>query len=279
MCEQTKLCSKCRENLPTFCFSTDKYKKSGIRSQCKDCCNIGKRSKYWDNPQEQRDRVNSYNARPEVLLTRSTKYTPSVVAKRCSKCKETLSASCFSLDKSDKSGLYRRCKDCNSRLTKERYRKNPKQFTDRNEAYRLLPETRAQINRRVKERKETCVTYRLRHNLRSRFYHALDKGYKSGSAVDDLGCSIEEFKTYMESKFSYAMSWNNHGNKKDMWSIDHIMPMSAFNLEDRQHVVLACHYLNLQPLWHIENIKKSNKIPVISIEHWSSHNDCKSVAA
>lgn len=42
--------------------------------------------------------------------------------------------------------------------------------------------------------------YRLERNLRKRFAIAIKKNYKTGSAVRDLGCTIEEFKTHIESK-------------------------------------------------------------------------------
>lgn len=47
-----------------------------------------------------------------------------------------------------------------------------------------------------------------------------------GSAVRDLGCSIEFLKSYLESKFTGNMSWENQGE----WYIDHIKPLSSFNL-------------------------------------------------
>jgi hypothetical protein len=52
------------------------------------------------------------------------------------------------------------------------------------------------------------------------------------------------------------MSWNNYGK----WHIDHVMPLSAFNLNNIEDVKKACHYTNLQPLWAIDNIKKSNTV-------------------
>jgi hypothetical protein len=68
---------------------------------------------------------------------------------------------------------------------------------------------------------------------------------------------MEEFKLYLESKFTPEMSWDNYGT---YWSIDHIYPLSKFNLECKEEQLKAVHYTNLQPLPVIENIKKSNKI-------------------
>jgi hypothetical protein len=84
---------------------------------------------------------------------------------------------------------------------------------------------------------------------------ALKRGTKTGSAVSDLGCSIEELKKYIETKFLEGMTWENYGK----WHIDHIIPLSKFNLSDREELLKAVNYTNLQPLWAEDNMKKSNK--------------------
>ena len=99
---------------------------------------------------------------------------------------------------------------------------------------------------------------RIGTNLRSRLNKAIKGNYKSGSAVFDLGCSIDEFKVYMESKFQLGMSWGNWGRKT--WHIDHIKPLASFDLSDRDELLNACHYTNLQPLWAKDNMMKSDRI-------------------
>lgn len=94
---------------------------------------------------------------------------------------------------------------------------------------------------------------RIAHNLRNRLGKAI-RG--EVSAVRDLGCSIDELKTILESKFTHGMSWDNYGE----WHIDHIKPLSKFNLTNSQEVLQACHYTNLQPLWAKDNIVKYNKL-------------------
>jgi hypothetical protein len=41
--------------------------------------------------------------------------------------------------------------------------------------------------------------------------------------------------------------------------INHILPLSGFDLTKEDQVKMACHYTNLQPLWAGDNLKKSNK--------------------
>jgi hypothetical protein len=101
--------------------------------------------------------------------------------------------------------------------------------------------------------------------LRNRLNRAIRKNYKVGSSVRDLGCSIEFFKQYLESKFHSGMSWENRGFGNDKWNIDHIIPLSSFDLSDRKQFLEACHYTNMQPLWQQDNLKKGNKILVEGI--------------
>jgi hypothetical protein len=48
------------------------------------------------------------------------------------------------------------------------------------------------------------------------------------------------------------MSWGNHGE----WEIDHIKPVTAFNINELPSIVNALS--NLQPLWKRDNRQKYN---------------------
>jgi hypothetical protein len=110
------------------------------------------------------------------------------------------------------------------------------------------------------QKREEDVQYRIKDALRARLNVALKRGFKAGSAVGDLGCSIPELRVHLERKFPPGMTWENWGKGFGKWNIDHIMPLAAFDLTDRQHVLLACSYLNLQPLWFEDNMAKGDKI-------------------
>lgn len=107
----------------------------------------------------------------------------------------------------------------------------------------------------VKRRRKTDINFYLKYKLRARLSSAVKRNQKSGSAVKDLGCTIPEFKKYMESKFQHGMLWDNRGKK---WHIDHIIPLAKFNLQDRQQFLIANHYTNLQPLWKKDNVAKGD---------------------
>ena len=99
--------------------------------------------------------------------------------------------------------------------------------------------------------------YKLTTAIRSRVRIALNNNQKTGSAIDDLGCSVDELKIYLENQFEEGMTWDNW--KHDGWHIDHIKPLSKFDLTDPVQFKEAVHYTNLQPLWWNENLKKGNK--------------------
>lgn len=105
---------------------------------------------------------------------------------------------------------------------------------------------------------EQLLKNRIRNNLRARLYRAIKGNFKAGSAVGDLGCSIEDFKLHIERQFKPGMNWGNWS--KTGWHIDHIVPLDVFDLTNREDIKKVCHYSNLQPLWSKENLSKGNKL-------------------
>ena len=45
-----------------------------------------------------------------------------------------------------------------------------------------------------------------------------------------------------------------------IWHIDHVLPISSFNLLDEEELHKAMNWINIRPLSPFKNIKKSNKI-------------------
>jgi hypothetical protein len=109
-----------------------------------------------------------------------------------------------------------------------------------------------------KSRESQDIVFSLNRKIRRRMWYALKKKKGSGQAIDFLGCSIDFLKGYLESKFQPGMTWEN--NTYTGWHIDHIVPLSAFDLTDVTQLKLACHYTNLQPLWAKDNLRKSDRI-------------------
>lgn len=135
-------------------------------------------------------------------------------------------------------------------------RKSEEEKKEQRKKYKLenIEKIRSQAAKRARERRKTDPLYKLRNNISRRIRENLNKGYKSKSTKKIIGCTIEELKLYLESKFSEGMSWDNYGD----WHIDHIIPISS--AKNDSEVYKLNHYTNLQPLWAEDNIKKSNNI-------------------
>ena len=111
--------------------------------------------------------------------------------------------------------------------------------------------------RNARERRKTNPSFKILESLRRRMLHALKGKNKSASTMDLLGVkNIEIIWQRFESLFQDGMTRENHG----IWHIDHITPCTAFDLTDPEQQKKCFHYTNLQPLWAIDNMKKSNKI-------------------
>lgn len=127
---------------------------------------------------------------------------------------------------------------------------------------RMKPSTRNRIitvQRRAKSahRYRTDVHFRLGMILRGRLLNAIKRQQATKtfqSHVRLLGCTIDQARKHIESQFEPWMTWENHGFRS--WHIDHIKPLSAFDLTDPEQVAEACHYTNLQPLDWQENLSK-----------------------
>ena len=209
-----------------------------------------------------------------------------------------LSLEKFSKDKRKKDGLLSNCKNCMAERWQHYYIKNKnqpeykKKALERSKQWILKPgnkekkakcdadyNARPEVKKRLaewgkqyhsksknkKRRAEQCkkrykndTQYKLLLLLRSRLWKAVKCNFKKGSAVRDLGCTIDELKIYLEKQFIDGMSWNNWSFK--VWHIDHKIPLSSFDLTDREQLLKAVHYSNLQPMWAHDNLVKHDKI-------------------
>lgn len=124
----------------------------------------------------------------------------------------------------------------------ENYRKNNKEHIH------------SLIIKRARERRKEDPAFRILCSARSRLHQVL-KSKKCDSTINLIGCTPNELKQHLENQFIEGMSWDNYGE----WHIDHIKPCAAFNFELEEKQSECFHYSNLQPLWAIDNLKKSAK--------------------
>ena len=132
---------------------------------------------------------------------------------------------------------------------KEYYQKNKEEIKRKNYEY-------------CKRRKTYDPLYKLILGIRAMILLSFKSNFtsKSKKTSEILGCTFEEFKMYLESKFDENMNWRNQGT---YWHLDHIIPISSAQTEEE--VYKLNHYTNFQPLYWLDNLKKSNKINQIDL--------------
>lgn len=169
--------------------------------------------------------------------------------KTCTRCKIYKESEKFSKDSKRVDGLQPNCKECSRAwYLKNRTKILQKAFENKD----FL--SKRKLEYQTRRRKEDPA-FRLAQNLRNRLNKVLKGRLKAGSAIRELGCSPSELKTHIENQFKPGMDWKNHGD----WHVDHIKPLSKFDLTDLSELREACHYSNLQPLWAKENLEKRDR--------------------
>jgi|694.fasta_scaffold91797_6 hypothetical protein len=148
-----------------------------------------------------------------------------------------------------------KCKSCKNKLEKEKRENDREKYNEIARTYVNANNEVINSKRRTREKihRANDPLYRLRHNLSTRLYLAVSK--KVGKTLELTGCSIDELKIYLESKFTKGMSWDNYGQ----WHVDHIRPCILYDLRDIDQQKECFHFSNLQPLWAKDNISKGSK--------------------
>jgi hypothetical protein len=271
--ELIKVCKKCGEIKWLERFSLDKRASDGKRGACKEC--QSKEKKEYRQRPEVKDRIKIqnkvYNQKPEVKAKkRQYAQKPEVKAlakeyrqKPKSKArKKELGQTPEAKARTKKRKMEPEVK-AKIRIYAREYNQKPKRkaYLKRyGHEYHQKPEVKARINDQTRKRRATDLNFRIAENLRSRGIQAIKNGAKGGSFVDDLCCSIDEFKAKVAKFFKPGMSWKkNWGKGPGKWHLDHIVPLSWFDLTNREQFKSAAHYSNYQPLWEEENFAKGDR--------------------
>lgn len=114
-----------------------------------------------------------------------------------------------------------------------------------------------------RQQRETNPQYRLRKALSQRLREGLrftgvDKNSLSIFVI--VGYTKEELIAHLERCFKPGMTLKNFRSK---WHIDHIIPMSKFDLNDPEQIKACFALTNLRPLWAGENRVKGDKIETL----------------
>lgn len=223
-------CPKCKNYNHISNFQKNKQNKTGINLYCKDCIRQIKKSSY-QKEKIRRNNIKKINSQITTNLNET---------KVCSWCNQEKSISEFSLNRTSLNGRTSYCKLCYN-------------------THKQTPQEKIKRNQYQKNKLSSDIQYKIVKIIRTRLYNIINQKnvIKIDSHVKALGCDIDFLKFYIESQFLYDMTWENWGV---VWQLDHIIPLSNFDLQDQNQFNIACHYSNLQPLYKHINLEKKDMI-------------------
>jgi len=233
---------------------TIKERKKKYREENKDKIQNNKKEYYEKNKDKIKSKVEEYyqnnkdeklkyghewhEKNREEILIRQKKYREENKEEISLKKKE------WYQENKDKVKKYQ--KDNKDHLTskkREHYHKNKDRYNELNRIY-------------IRNKKSNNPLYKLSCSIRTLITQSFKLRYtkKAKKTIEILGCTFDEFKIHIESKFTKEMSWDNYAT---YWQLDHIIPVSWAKTEEE--IYKLNHYTNFQPLEWRENISKGNR--------------------
>ena len=229
-----KVCVHCNFKKELMAFGKHRGRKDGYLEICKEC----------------------------RRQTRTDKQSKEYAKLRYERNKEKVAAQAKVRYEKNKESILARNKEYSKKWDKKNPEKRAgywKKYYEKNKAHLLKANTQYKAKRMKND-----PGFRAMVAVRKRLVRALKGERKFYSFMEKVGRSIQELRLHIESQFKPGMTWENYGNAG--WHIDHILPLSKFDLSNEKDFAKAVHYTNLQPLWQKENIKKSNKVsPELSL--------------
>jgi len=105
---------------------------------------------------------------------------------------------------------------------------------------------------------------KFKRAIRCRIYISLKK--KELNTIDYLDATTDEYIKWM---LSYGYEYNLEN--KTEWHIDHVIPLSKFDLDDREQQLIAFNWRNTMPLSVRDNLSKNNRIDTLQIKLHLNH--------
>lgn len=256
--KEHRKCSKCLEIKELSEFTKNPTTKHGRCYNCKTCSRLQAKESYQRHRESRKAKVKEYRKNNPTLSEKRKVY----IKEYAEKNKEVLREKAKIRRHQNLEEFNRKQREYKSK-NREKILSNAREYKKKNkdrisrrrkELRDQNPEHNKKHSKYILNKMKEDVNFKIACGLRNRMHKALIYECKTGSAVRDLGCSISDFKVYMENKFQEGMTWENWS--KYGWHIDHIKPLASFNLSDPEEFKKAAHYTNLQPLWAKDNLSK-----------------------
>lgn len=256
-------------------------------NKCKDCvneeiqekiangeqktCPVCKDSKTWEHFWIGKDSCKECQGAKRKQQKEERKKDTTTM-KKCNTCNEEKSiqeftvrcAKCKACAKDGKQEYLKSTRAHRTEMTRK-YRENHPEYVKKDlentKAYNKAH--RAEISAKERQRKIDDPAFKLRKDMRDYINNLIvnygnnNQGDKYKRAMSLLDCEIKFLRDWIEHQFDDDMTWEN---KKDYWHLDHITPVSSFDLLNEEDIKKCFHWSNLQPLEKTKNMKKSKKI-------------------
>lgn len=254
-----KVCTKCNVEKDYSFYYLNKSSKNGYASICKNCRNIQIKEYVLKNKDKKDKYSKEYKEKNKELIKEKNKIyylnNKHKIQEYAKENKEKIIQYKKLWDKKNKEKTKEYC----SKYRKEYYNKNKEKIKEYHRTYRKENQKKIAEYRRIYEKNKNIndpvfkFSKAIRHNITDSFKRTNNKYKKNLRTETILGCTIEEFRIYIQNKFTEGMYLENHGE----WHLDHIIPLSSATNEEE--IIKLCHYTNYQPLWAKDNLSKGSK--------------------
>lgn len=225
-----KICNTCDIKKELIEFPKDDGCRLGYKNKCKSCYSISKKI-YRDNREisdEEKVKLKEYQEKYRIE-------NKDIINEKIKK---------YRIENRD---------IINEKL-KEYYINNKDKFKEQLKQYYINNKEKIRLKNRnyIKNRIKTDIVFKIKENIRTSIGNSFrNNGYtKRSRSYEILGCSFEEFKLHIESKFDIWMTWGNHGQYNGElnygWDLDHIIPISSAITEE--DIIKLNHFTNFQTL-------------------------------
>lgn len=238
---------------------------SSGRNQCKLCIRDKKRNYYHENIEREKLRLEKYrNENKDKIKESDLKYYQN----NSDKVKERVKL--YRLKnpeaiKKRRSDYYNN----NKEKIKDRLKANESTRKEKRKVYTENNKDKINEYQRIylKNRRKVDPLFKLSCNISSLIRQLFkNNGFKKGKTIDIIGCSFDNFKLHLESKFESWMNWENYGlyngDFNYGWDIDHVIPTSS--AKNEEELINLNNYSNMQPL--CSKINRDIKVDKINFQ-------------
>jgi hypothetical protein len=153
------------------------------------------------------------------------------------------------------------CEKCNQQKTLKDFSKL-KKFYKKKICTSCYPNfVKEQKNEWCRNEAKCNMNYRIKKSIAARLRTVLNK---NDSTMNYIGCNIQFLREWLEYNFTNEMNWENYGS---FWSIDHIIPVCKFDLNNEDEKLICWNWSNLMPVSIKFNSSKKSNIDMNQVNY------------